>query len=78
MRGKRAELPLIEDNIQTPNIPPLKTSNNYNDTTSLDFKGWQISDIIDFTIRVIEDDTIIAQWKNPKYSLKKVQKRKKT
>lgn len=41
MRGKRAELPLIEDNIQIPNIPPLKTSNNYNDTTSLDLKGWQ-------------------------------------
>lgn len=77
MRGKRAELPLIEDNISTLNIPPLKISNNYNDTTSLDLKGWQISDIIDFTIRVIEDDTIIAQWENPKYSLKKTQKRKK-
>lgn len=78
MRGKRAKLPLIEDNIQTPNIPPLKISNNYNDTTSLELKDWQISDIIDFTICTIEDEKIIAQWKNPKYLFKKKQKRKKT
>lgn len=67
MRGKRAELPLIEDNIQTPNILPLKDLNNRNDTTSLDLKNWEISDIIDFTICTVEDDEIIAQWKNPKY-----------
>lgn len=78
MRGKRAELPLIEDNIQTPNIPPLKISNNHKNATSLDLKDWQISKIIDFTICTIEDDIIIAQWKNPKYLFKKVQKRKKT
>lgn len=64
MRGKRAELPLIEDNIQTPDIPPLK---NLNNTTPLDLKNWEISDIIDFTICTVEDDEIIAQWKNPKY-----------
>lgn len=78
MRGKRAKLPLIEDNIQIPNIPPLKISNNYNDTKSLELKDWQISDIINFTICTIEDDKNIAQWENPKYLLKKIQKRKKT
>lgn len=55
MRGKRAELPLFDDALDIPDIPPL------------DLKDWEISDVIDFTIRIIATDEIVAQWKNPKY-----------
>lgn len=55
MRGKRAELPLFEDTIDIPDIPPL------------DLKGWEVSDVVDFTIRTVDTDEIVARWENPNY-----------
>ena len=55
IRGKRAELPLFDDALDIPDIPPL------------DLKGLENSDVVDFTIRIIAADEIVAQQKNPKY-----------
>jgi hypothetical protein len=55
IRGKRAELPLFEDAIDIPNIPPL------------DLKSWEVSDVVDFTIRTVDTDEIVARWENPNY-----------
>lgn len=55
VRGKRAELDLIEDSQIIPDIPPLE------------LKDWEVSDVVNFTIRTIDTDEIVAQWENPKY-----------
>lgn len=55
IRGQRAELPLFDDAINIPDIPPLE------------LKKWEVSDVVDFTIRTIDTDEIVAQWENPKY-----------
>lgn len=55
VRGKRVELDLIEDSQIMPIISPLE------------LKDWEISDVADFTIRIIDTDEIVAQWENPKY-----------
>lgn len=54
-RGQRAELNLIEDSQIIPDILPLE------------LKGWEVSDVVDFTIRTIDTNEIVAQWENPKY-----------
>ena len=61
-RGKRAELDLIEDSeigISSAIIPPLE------------LKGWEISDVVNFTIYTIDTNEIVAQWENPKYKKNK-------
>lgn len=58
VRGKRAEITSIEDKgieISSVIIPPLE------------LKGWEISDVMNFTIYTIDTNEIIAQWENPKY-----------
>ena len=59
-RGKRAELDLIEDSQIIPDILPL------------DLKGWEISDVVNFTIRTVDTDEIVAQWDNSKYEKIKI------
>lgn len=55
IRGKRAELPLFDDAIDIPNIPPL------------DLKGWEVSDVVDFKIIAVDTGEVIACWENPNY-----------
>ena len=55
IRGKRAELPLFDDAIDIPDIPPL------------DLKGWKVSDVVDFIIRTVDTDEIVVRWENPNY-----------
>jgi hypothetical protein len=55
IRGKRAELPLFEDAIDIPNIPPL------------DLKSWEVSDVTEFKIIAVDTGEVIAQWENPNY-----------
>lgn len=55
MRGKRAELPLFDDALDSPDIPPL------------DLKGWGISDVVEFKIMTLDTNEVVAHWKNPKY-----------
>lgn len=55
MRGKRAELPLFDDTIDVPDIPPL------------DLKDWEVSDVVDFKIIAADTGEVITCWENPNY-----------
>ncbi len=55
VRGQRAELPLFDDAIDIPDIPPL------------DLKGWEVSDVVDFKICTVDTNEIVAHWENPNY-----------
>lgn len=55
MRGKRAELPLFDDALDIPDIPPLN------------LKDWEISDVAKFKIITVDTNKVVAQWENPKY-----------
>ena len=37
------------------------------DISPLDLKGWEVSDIIDFTICTVDTGEIIARWDNHSY-----------